>query len=126
MPGSLCQHGAMAPVMLLVSSRVTMVDTYHALLEYSAPAGDMLTATAYLPAMLLLLLSVLAEAAVLLSEQPVLCGLTELHRFFLYLLQSHNFAVSRCCVQDASSCLGLSMSMVFCRLILAGVHHPNS
>ena len=97
MPGSLCQHGAMAPVMLLVSSKVMMVDTYHALLEYSAPAGDMLTATAYLPAMLLLLLSVLAEAAVLLSEQPVLCGLTELHRFFctccnLTILQSHGVA----------------------------------
>ncbi len=37
-----------------------MVDTYPALLEYSAPAGDI--ATAYLPAMLLLPL--LAEAAV--------------------------------------------------------------
>ncbi len=38
-----------------------MVDTYPALLEYSAPAGDI--ATAYLPAMLLLL-PLLAEAAV--------------------------------------------------------------
>ncbi len=64
MPGSLCQHAATGPVMLLVNSRVMMVDTYHALLEYSAPAGDIANATAYLPAMLLLL-SVLAEAAVL-------------------------------------------------------------
>lgn len=61
MPGSLCQHGAMGPVMLPVNSRVMMVDTYHALLKYNAPAGDI--ATAYLPARLLLL-SVLAEAAV--------------------------------------------------------------
>ncbi len=61
MPGSLCQHAAMAPVMLLVNSRVMMVDPSHALLEYNAPAGDMLTA--YMPAMLLLL-SLLAEAAV--------------------------------------------------------------
>jgi len=51
----------MAPVMLLVNSRVMMVDPSHALLEYNAPAGDMLTA--YMPAMLLLL-SLLAEAAV--------------------------------------------------------------
>ena len=72
-----------------------MVDTYHARLEYSVPAGDMLTVTAYLPAMLLML-SVLAETAVLPCEQPVLCFLavqfstgcvfTELHRLFLYLL----------------------------------------
>jgi hypothetical protein len=64
MPGSLSQHAAMAPVTLLVNSRVMMLDTYHALLEYNAPAGDIATATAYLPARLLLLLSMLAEVAV--------------------------------------------------------------
>ena len=49
---------------------------------------------------MLLLLSVLAEAAVVQSEQPVLLFLTELHRLWylcrLTLLQSHAVGVSHC------------------------------
>lgn len=128
MPGSLCQPGATAPVMLLVNSRVTMVDTYPALLEYSAPAGDI--ATACQPCCCCGCLCGLKK--LFYSPNSLCCGgfLLNCTGFFgtfcrFTLLRSHIVAVSQCWHQDISSCLGLSMTMVFCWLILAELHHPK-